>query len=161
MTRTPTRSATRRRGLVAAAALLLVVVGAWAAEREIAGGQPGDEGPPPSVYSVAVTRDGEILRTFAVAELEALPAVTFTSEGKTQKGPTLLSVLDAAGVDDDFGEVVITGMGVRDEGRLVLSAEQLDDRVVLDFAERGTVKVVSPTLSWRERVRDVVEIAVR
>jgi hypothetical protein len=52
-------------------------------------------------------------------------------------------------------------MGIRDEGRLVLAAAELDDRVLLDFAERGTVKIVSPELSWRERVRDVVEIAVR
>jgi len=146
---------------MAAAALLLVVAAAWAAERQIAGGEPDGGGPPASVYSVAVTRDGELLRSFAVADLEALPAVTFTSEGKTQKGPTLSSVLDAAGVDGGFREVEITGMGIRDEGHLVLAADEVDDQVVLDFAERGTVKVVSPTLSWRERVRDVVEIAVR
>jgi len=157
----PTRASKRRRGLLAAAALLLVVVAAWAAERQIAGGEPGDEGPPASVYSVAVTRDGELLHTFAVAELQALPAATFTSEGKVQVGPTLLSVLDAAGVRGGFDEVEITGMGIRDEGRLVLAADDVDDQVVLDFAERGTVKVVSPALSWRERVRDVVEITVR
>jgi hypothetical protein len=161
VTETPTRSGARRRGLLAAAALLLVVAAAWAAERQIGDGAPGDDGPPASVYSVAVTRDGELLRTFAVAELQALPTATFTAEGKVQEGPTLLSVLDAAGVGGGFDEVEITGMGIRDEGRLVLAADAVDDTLVLDFAERGTVKVVSPELSWRERVRDVVEIAVR
>ncbi len=161
MTETPTRSGTRRRGLLAAAALLLVVAAAWAAERQIAGGASGDDGPPVSVYSVVVTRDGELLRTFAVADLEALPTVSITAEGKAQEGPSLLAVLEAAGVGDDFSEVEITGMGVRDGGHLVLTAEKVDARVVLDFAERGTVKIVSPELSWRERVRDVVEIAVR
>jgi hypothetical protein len=158
---TRTRSGARRRGLLAAAALLLVVAAAWAAERQIAGGASGDDGPPVSVYSVAVTRDGELLRTFAVADLEALPTVSITAEGKAQEGPSLATVLEAAGVDDDFSEVEITGMGLRDGGRLLLTAAQLDEGVLLDFAERGTVKVVSPELSWRERVRDVVEIAVR
>lgn len=161
MTETPTRWSKRGRGLVAAAALLLVVAAAWAAERQIAAGDASGDGPPPSVYRVAVTRDGELLRTFAVAELEALPAISLTAEGKAQQGPTLLSVLEAAGVGRDFNEIEITGMGLRDGGRLLLTAAQVDDSVVLDFAERGTVKLVSPELSWRERVRDVVEIAVR
>jgi hypothetical protein len=146
---------------LAAAALVLVVGAAWGAERQLAGDAPGDTGPPAFVYSVAVTRDGEILRTFSVADLEALPAVSFDSEGKAQQGPTLLAVLEAAGVGRDFSELEITGMGLRDGGRLLLTAAQVDEGVLLDFAERGTVKVVSPELSWRERVRDVVEIAVR
>ncbi len=73
----------------------------------------------------------------------------------------MLAVLEAAGVGRDFSELEITGMGLRDGGRLLLTAAQVDEGVLLDFAERGTVKVVSPELSWRERVRDVVEIAVR
>jgi hypothetical protein len=161
LTQTPTLSAKRGPGRPAAAALVLVVAAAWAAERQIAVGDATGDGPPPSVYRVAVTQDGELVRTFAVAELEALPAVSFDSEGKAQQGPSLLSVLEAAGVGRDFSEIEITGMGLRDGGRLLLTAAQVDESVVLDFAERGTVKLVSPELSWRERVRDVVEIAVR
>jgi hypothetical protein len=161
VTETPTRSLMRRRGLMAAAALALVVAAAWAAESRLGGGSADGSTPGQPAYTVAVTRDGELLRAFAVADLEALPAVSFTADGKTQEGPSLLSVLEAAGVHDGYREIEITGMGLRDDGRLVLSARQVDEGVVLDFAERGTVKLVSPTLSWRERVRDVVEIAVR
>ena len=151
----------RRRGLLAAAALVLVVAAAWVAERQLDGGGTSGDGTKPPAYTVAVTRDGELLRAFSVAELEALPAVGITADGKPQEGPSLLAVLEAAGVRDGFTEVEITGMGLRDGGHLVLAAGQVSGQVLLDFAERGTVKIVSPALSWRERVRDVVEIAVR
>jgi hypothetical protein len=34
------------------------------------------------------------------------------------------------------------------------------DEVLLDIANRGTVKVVGPDISWDDRVRDVTEIVV-
>ena len=52
-------------------------------------------------------------------------------------------------------------MGIRDEGYITLTRSQVRPDVLLDFAERGTVKLVSPRLAWEDRVRDVTGIEVR
>lgn len=152
----------RRRLLAVAGAIVAVVAGAWLLERAVNGSAGGPEGPAaPPAYSVRVTRDGAVLRAFTVADLRALPQASEAVDGKQQEGPTLPAVLVAAGVEDGYESLVITGLGLRDDGRLALPAARIDEAVLLDFSDRGTLKVVSPSLDWSERVRDVVEIAVR
>lgn len=151
----------RRRVLAVAGVLVALVASAWLAERVINGSAGGPEGPPaPPAYSVRVTRDGAVLRTFSVADLRALPQAREEVDGKLEEGPKLSAVLAAAGVEPGYESLLITGLGVRDDGRLRLPAAEIDEAVLLDFADRGTVKVVSPALAWAERVRDVIEIAV-
>ena len=69
-------------------------------------------------------------------------------------------MLEAVAIGD-FARLEVRGMGLRDDGRLTLAVAQIDDDLVLDFSDRGTLKLVSPDLGWRERVRDVTELRVR
>ena len=85
---------------------------------------------------------------------------TVKMQGQDETGPTLLSVLHAAGIDS-FASVTVVGLGARDSGTLELRRAQVDEDVLLDIAKRGTVKVCGPDISWSARVRDVTELSVR
>ncbi len=111
-------------------------------------------------YAVVVTRDGREMHRFSLAELQRLHARTVKMQGQDETGPTLLSVLRAAGIDA-FSAVTITGLGVRDKGELELERKQVDDRVLLDIAKRGTAKLCGPDIPYASRVRDVIRLAVR
>ncbi len=140
--------------LVATAAVLTVAVAAaWALE------WLGNRSGSPK-YSIAVVRSGQELAKFDVAKLKALPQKKIVADGKSETGPTLLGVLSAAGVHD-FSSVTVRGMGVRDSGVIELSRAEVNSSVLLDFAERGTMKLVSPGLEWEDRVRDVTRIEVQ
>jgi hypothetical protein len=106
-----------------------------------------------------VKKGGEVLRTYDLAALLALPQVTAEMEGKDQTGPALAVVLEDAGVPS-CDEVDVRGTGIRDSGQLTLSPAQVSRRVQLDFSERGTVKVCAPWLERKEWVRDVLTISV-
>jgi hypothetical protein len=55
----------------------------------------------------------------------------------------------------------VRGAGIRDDGHLTLTAAQAAQHVVVDFTERGTVKVCGPDLLRPDWVRDVISIDVR
>jgi hypothetical protein len=147
----------RRPVLIAAAAIVAVVVVAWALQA--GADEDGDTpaGARPSSYSITVRQGGEVLKEYDLAALRALPQASLMIDGKTQDGPLLRTVLDDAGADP-AASVEISGAGIRDEGRLVLSAGEVDREVQLDFSERGTVKVCSAWMARGEWVRDVVSI---
>ena len=90
-----------------------------------------------------------------VEELKKLPLVTITSDGQPQEGPSLLSVLVAAGVTD-FATVTVTGSS----GSKTLTKAEVTPEVIFDFNNRGTTKLVSPTMPKADRVIDVVTIEV-
>jgi hypothetical protein len=150
--------------VVAVIAVLAAVVGTGWAVQHAAAGRKAPSGASrraadSAAYSVAVTRNGALLRRFTLAELHALPASRVTIDGKVQDGPTLLAVLAAAGVRG-HPAVTVLGAGLRDSGKLVLPVSRVNGRVVVDFADRGTVKVCSPQIAWGHWVRDVKEIRV-
>jgi hypothetical protein len=152
----------RRRLYIAAGALVVVVLGAFVAERVVNGAaQAPGSAPTAPAYTVSVQRDGKTLKRFTVAELHALPQTHIMSDGKPQDGPSLAAILGAAGVSGSYTALDIRGMGLRDGGRLTLPAAKVTPRTILDFSDRGTLNVVSPSLSFRERVRDVTAIIVR
>ena len=146
--------------VVAVIAVLAAVVGTgWAVQHAAAGRKAPSGATRPAAYTVALTRNGALLRRFTLADLHALPATRVTIDGKVQDGPTLLSVLAAAGVRG-HPAVIVLGAGLRDSGKLVLPASRVNGRIVVDFADRGTVKVCSPQIAWGHWVRDVKEIRV-
>jgi hypothetical protein len=129
-------------------------------DRVAAGGGATPKGAaPPPAYAVAVSRDGTRLQRFSLADLRSLPVVHLTIDGKEQDGPALTTVLEAAGVNSYQGLTVV-GYGLRDRGRLTLSAAVARGSL-LDFSNRGTVKFCSPTIAWDDWVRDVTELRVR
>jgi hypothetical protein len=133
--------------------LLLAVAGAYAFERAYtpANGEPGS--------SIAVAEGSRVLRTFTMDDLRKLGVRRVVMQGKPETGPTLSSVLSAAGVHE-FASVTIVGLGVRDSGRLTLARAAIDRNVLLDLANRGTAKVCGPDIPYDKRVRDVVRIEV-
>jgi hypothetical protein len=152
----------RRRLYIVAGVLVAVVVGAWIVERVVNGAAQAPGGAPAApAYTVSVQRDGMTLKRFTVAQLHALPQTHIMSDGKPQDGPSLAVVLAAAGFRGTYTSLDIRGMGLRDGGRLALPAARVTPKTILDFSDRGTLKVVSPSLTFRERVRDVTAIIVR
>jgi len=131
--------------------LFAFVAIAWGAELLLT--SPEDIGP------LLVTRDGEVLAEFSMDELHELPMHSYSQFGKSGEGPAVLDVLNEAGVTD-FERLTVRGPGVRDDGLLVLERDQLTGDVVLDFANRGTVKIAGPDIAWADRVRDVTELEV-
>ncbi len=109
--------------------------------------------------TVSVMEGSKVLRTFTMAQLKALGTRRIVMQGKAEEGPTLLSVLAASDVDGFFS-VTIVGLGVQDSGKLVLARSAVDDRVLLDLANRGTSKVCGPNIAYGQRVRDVTRIEV-
>jgi len=149
----------RTRIAIAVVALVLAtgVAAAWWFESHAsAPGAPATS----NGYAVKVTRDGELLASYGLAELQAMGTKTVVVQGGTETGPALLAVLDRAGVDT-FTSVTIIGTGTRDTGRLVLAAGDIGPDTVLDIAKRGTVKVAGPNVTRDQRVRDITEIQVR
>ena len=111
-------------------------------------------------YHVTVVRPDGRERAFDIGQLKALGMRKVMIDGKTEEGPTLLSVLEASAVTE-FDSVTVLGQGVRDDGRITLKRDEVDRDVVLDFALRGTVKLVGPKIAWDDRVRDVMRVEVR
>ena len=135
-----------------AVVLLALVAGAFTLESSLADGEAASE--------VLVTRDGKTLGRFSIDELRALETVEFKQAGISETGPSVLRVLDEAGAGE-FDRLTALGLGVRDDGILVLRREEVTEQVILDFAEtRGTVKLAGPDISRDQRVRDVVELRV-
>ena len=110
-------------------------------------------------YRVVVRRDGAELRSYSLEDLRRFESHKFTQSGLTEEGPSVRDVLSDAGVED-FARLTVVGLGIKDDGLLVLDADQVDEDVLLDFANRGTVKIAGPNITRAERVRDVTELRV-
>lgn len=144
--------------------LLLVVVAILVACNPATTPTPVEEDPPqvadqPSAPAEAVFQvikaDGASI-PFSAADLKALPLAQVEAEGKVEEGPRLLDILQAAGVSE-FEEITLTGA----DGSMTLSAEQVDDQVILDFTNRGTVKLAAANIPKTEWVKDITRIEVK
>ena len=148
-------SDTRRKPFIAAGMVLLALAAAaWTIDLVAREANNASE------YRISIVRDGEILRTYDLEALGELESRSLVMQGQEQEGPSLLDLLAKAGVDD-FTSVTVVGQGVRDDGVIVLSRDEVDEDVLLDLAVRGTMKLCGPDISWDERVRDVERIEVR
>jgi hypothetical protein len=145
---------------LSAAAIVVVVVAAWVLQAGAGGGAESPAGDSASPYSISVWQGGEVLKRYDLAALHALSQASLVIDGKEQEGPLLRTVLEDAGADPSAA-VDVVGAGIRDEGRLTLTAEEVDRDVQLDFSDRGTVKACSAWLDRGEWVRDVVAIDAR
>jgi len=110
-------------------------------------------------YTVEVRRGDDVLAVYDLEELQAMPQMTVSALGKAESGPSLNSVLDAAGVAQ-YDSVRVIGPAVRDDGELRLESSEVTPGVLLDVSNRGTVKIVGPDMAWDDRVRDVTDIVV-
>jgi len=143
-----------RKHLIAAFVAVVVVVGVAFATEFIVAATSTDE------YHLRVVRGGAVLADFDRQDLERMELRRVFMQGKFEEGPSLLTVLVSAGVED-FEEVTVVGAGVRDSGRIVLAREEIDEDVLVDLAIRGTAKICGPNIPWDARVRDVMELQVQ
>lgn len=131
--------------------LFAFVALAWGAELLLTG--------PDDIPPLRVMRDGQVLAEFSIDNLREFPMRSYSQFGKSGEGPAVLTVLAEAGVTD-FERLTVRGPAVRDDGILVLDRDQITEDLVLDFANRGTVKIAGPDIAWEDRVRDVTELEV-
>lgn len=117
-------------------------------------GQTAQTANPDAIFTV-VQADGSA-KAFALADLRALPMTSIMADGSPQEGPSLLAVLEAAGVSD-FAEVTLTGI----DGTKTLTHDEVTAEVVLDFNNRGSVKIVAPDWPRDARIRDITQIEVK
>ncbi|OBI96747.1 hypothetical protein [Mycobacterium asiaticum] len=108
---------------------------------------------------LVVQQDERVLQHFNLQQLRDLPQTeiaTPQSRGaQAQKGPTLRSIVNAAGVTD-LESVRVEG---RDPAQ-TLAAAELTDRVILSITKRNTLKLSGTALARDRWVRDVVRLAV-
>ena len=87
--------------------------------------------------------------------VKGLPLAQITVESKVQEGPRLLDVLALAGVTE-FSEITLTGTGSS-----TLTFEQVDDNTILDFSNRGTMKLATTHIPKAEWAKDIASITVK
>ena len=92
---------------------------------------------------------------FTWDDLKKLPLAQLTIEGKVEEGTKILDVLQAAGVTD-FNQINLTGSN----GSMTIDREQVTDEVILDFTNRGTVKLAAVDIPKAEWIKDIFEIKV-
>lgn len=106
-----------------------------------------------------VQENHRVLDRFTVSQLQRLPQVevaTPQSHGaQVQKGPSVGSILEAAGATD----VVKVRVEGRDPAQ-TLTAAELDDQLILAFTKRDTLKLTGAKLTRNRWVRDVTDLVV-
>lgn len=137
--------------LIVLGSLCALIAFAWGAQLLLA--SPGDIAP------LQVIQDGTVLTEYTMEELRDFPSHSFSQLGKSEEGPAVLDVLAEAGVTE-FERLTVHGLGIRDDGVLILAHDQVTEDVLLDFANRGTVKIAGPDIEWGDRVRDVTILEV-
>ncbi len=112
-------------------------------------------------YALKVTEGGKVLARPSPADIRGLPSLKFIADGKEQEGPSLLSVLRLAGVQD-FKRVTVIGMqrGRTHSAALPLDHAKVTDKVILDFNKRGETKLASPEIPSELWIIDVTELEV-
>lgn len=70
-------------------------------------------------------------------DLKKLPLASLTVDGKVEEGVKLSDVLTAAGVTE-YTEVSLSGSS----SPVTLTHDKVDDNTILDFTNRGTVKLL-------------------
>jgi len=161
----------RTRILIAAGVLVLLVaailgIDAW----QRSSVKPAAKGEPTvAPGAVPIRLDGKLVGSFTPADLERLDKVSFVepTEGKTQEGWLLRDVIRLYVEPEKLepGTLVTVSSSSRDKSAQVTWAEvdQVENYVMFDLSNRGTLKLVSvlPDLDARDEwVQDVDSIEV-
>jgi len=101
-----------------------------------------------------ITSEGAV-KDYTTDDLKRLALVTIMVEGKPEEGPALQEILAQAGVEE-FQQLTLTGI----DGHIILTYEQVNPEVILDFTNRGTMKFASPDIPKEAWVKDIVRIEV-
>jgi hypothetical protein len=118
--------------------------------------------PPADDVVLRLIVDDAVAADWTLEDLEqSVSFVEVDIDGDTQNGPRLLDVLEASGVEDwETAQVIGMGEGRTFEIELDITAEDVDERWVLDVTNRGTLKLAADDLARDQWVRDVGEIRI-
>ncbi len=113
-------------------------------------------------YSILVLFNDRQIAPLNLDDLSRLEQVTFSAEGKEQRGPTLLSALKLNGISG-FKEIKVVGYarGRVASSELTLKSGQVNDKVILAISKQGTAKLVSPDIPSKDWVIDVSKLEVK
>lgn len=88
--------------------------------------------------------------------LKKLPLASIKVDGKVQEGPKLADVLKLAGVTE-YAEVTFEGSSAS----VTLTHDQVDNNTILDFSNRGTLKLATTYIPMPEWTKDITTITVK
>lgn len=110
-------------------------------------------------YKVVFFLNGQQVASLGLEQLQTLPKVSLALADRSEEGPTLLSVLELAGIKE-FSKLTVVGMvrGRVATAELELQRSQVTEDLILDFTNRGTTKLAGAQLSEDKWVIDVAEI---
>jgi hypothetical protein len=110
----------------------------------------------PAGAILQVVRTDGSAKPFTLDDIKKLPAVQASMDGINQNGPLLTTLLSAAGVTT-YREVTLTGGGAS----LTLTPNQVAGQTMLDFNNRGLVKLASLLVPKDQWVKDITLIQVK
>jgi hypothetical protein len=144
------RSPLRLSGLIGA----VVVVAMLALSACTLGSGSGD-------YRVSITQDVKLLASFSLDDVKTLPMVQMDGGDDVENGPTLLAVLQKAGVTQ-FSRVTAAGMqrGRVHSAELTLDRAKITDKVILAINKRGKLKLMGEGIPADGVIVDVTELRV-
>ena len=113
-------------------------------------------------YTIKIFSNNTQIASLSLDELLNLPQVNVTAADRAQEGPTLLSALALAGVQN-FSKITATGMtqGRIAEAVLTLTRNEINDQVILDITNSGTTKLCGPDIEFANWIRDVNKLVVQ
>lgn len=115
-------------------------------------------------YSLKIFFNDKQVASFSLDDLRALPQLTLTVKeaDKVQQGPSLLSVINAAGITD-FSQVTVSGWAKQKiaTAEAVLKKAQLNDRVILDITGRNATKLADGDMSFNDWIIDLEKLVVK
>ncbi|GEM_PF-3496861 len=114
--------------------------------------------PTPAGYAVQVYVNGTLKGRITVDMVKALPSVALPGY-PSEQGPTLVSALDAAGVDK-FSQVTVIGLarGRTQPLQRTISRTEAKDTVILDVTGANTLKLSSSDFPQDQWVLDISRI---
>ena len=113
-------------------------------------------------YSIGVFRGETQVGALTLQALSTLPKVTFTSEGKTEEGPTLMSALALVGIAD-FSQITVFGFtpGRLATAEITLTRAEVNDKVILDFSNQGTCKLAGASIPAKNWIVDAKSVVIK
>ncbi len=116
----------------------------------------------PTGYFISVVVNDKQTATLTPADLAKLPQIKQTVGGTEETGPTLLSALASANIND-FTQITIFGFtkGRVATAELALTRAQVTNNVMLALVARGTVKLTGTDIGADKAVVDVNKMVVK
>lgn len=115
-----------------------------------------------SNYGIKVTQNGNTLLFLSLADIDNLATVTEDADGKSYTGPTILSILSLAGVDN-FSQITIVGFS---KGRLAtaelpVAKSDLNSTYIVRKTNQNTYSLATPDVDSNSWIIDVNELRVQ